>query len=206
MTRRERRLLMTLRPIEAQVAPKILEKELESALEEPNVGLTLPLNAQAFRGLVKEQASCEMQASMLLNALETLAEFYQQDNHPIREMNWPKVHKEILKDVVKGVDYIGAWLTTVYRDGRIRPQNGNSVKAVSAASSFRALEDCRLRIMSKWSASYQQFIHQQSFEQSDPVAVMTLGITTTFILEVCRHLQKAGKHLEEIAYVFPARD
>jgi hypothetical protein len=181
-----------------------LKKELDAALEEPNVGLTLPLHAPSFRSLAKEQANCETQATSLVNALESLVDYYKQKNHPIRQMNWPMVHTEILEDASETVGYTSEWLTTVYRDGRIRPQKGNSVKAVTAASSFRTLEDCRLRMISKWSCCYKEFLQKQGFEGSDPVAVMALAKTTTFIHDLCRHLQKAGRHLEEVAYGFPA--
>jgi hypothetical protein len=39
----------------------------------------------------------------------------------------------------------------------------------------------------------------------NPFAIMTLGITTTSLLELCRNLQKkAGKNLEEVTCRFPA--
>ena len=180
-----------------------LKKELDSALAEPNVGLALPLHPESFRGLVAEQANCEMQAIMLMDALKKLAECYQQQGHPIRELNWPHVHKEILEDAACTTDGICEWLEDVYCDGRIRSQNGNSIKAVAAAASFRAFEDVRLRIIATWSSNYQYVISRNGFERSDPAAIMTLGITTTSILELCHHMQKAGKHLEEIAYRYP---
>lgn len=187
-----------------QVQCAKLKKELDSALAEPNVGLALPLHPESFRGLVAEQANCEMQAIMLMDALNILAGYYEQEGHPIRELNWPHVHKEFLEDTACTTERVCEWLKDVYRDGRIRSQNGNSVKAVAAAASFRAFEDVRLRIIATWSTNYQDFIKCNGFEGSDPVAIMTLGITTTIILELCRHMQKAGKHLEEIAYRYPA--
>jgi hypothetical protein len=181
-----------------------LKKELDSALAEPNVGLALPLHPESFRGLIAEQANCEMQVIMMMDALNKLAGYYQQEGHPIRELNWPHVHKEILEDAACTTDRVCEWLKDVYRDGSIRSQNGNSIKAVAAAASFREFEDVRLRIIATWSSNYQDFIKNNGFKGSDPVAIMTLGITTTHILELCRHMQKAGKHLEEIAYRYPA--
>jgi hypothetical protein len=108
-----------------------------------------------------------------------------------------------LQEAAESMESICARLQTVFVDGRIRAQRGNSVKAVNAASSFRALEDVRLKIVSDWSDSFQAFVNQNGFEASDPAAIMTLGITTTVILELCRHMQMAGKNMEEIAHRFP---
>jgi uncharacterized membrane protein YgaE (UPF0421/DUF939 family) len=182
-----------------------LRKELDSALEEPNMGLSLSLHPHSFRGMIREQSSCEVQALMMLHALNRLAGYYQEEGHPIREIvNWPQIHRTFLQDTTATMGRVCDWLTTVYPDGRIRAQNGNSVRAVAAASSFRGFEEVRLRIISEWSRNYQEFVKQQGFEKSDPIAIMTLGITTTFILELCRHMQLAGKHLEEVAYRYPA--
>jgi hypothetical protein len=167
--------------------------------------LSLPLHPKSFRGLVANESSSERQAALLYNALNKLAGYYQQVGHPIRELssNWPHVHTVFLQEAADNMESICAWLQTVFVDGRIRAQRGNSVKAVNAASSFRALEDVRLKIVSDWSDSFQAFVDQNGFEASDPAAIMTLGITTTVILELCRHMQKAGKNMEEIAYRFP---
>lgn len=182
-----------------------LSSELNSAIGEPSLGLGIPLHPASFRGLVANEKHTERQAGLLCNALEKLAEFYQQGDHPIRDMssNWPHVHTVFLQDAADSMEHICTWLDTVFVDGRIRAQRGNSVKAVNAASSFRSLEDVRLKIISEWSDSFEAFVHQNGFEDSDPHAIMTLGITTTVILELCEHMQKAGKNMEEIAYRFP---
>jgi hypothetical protein len=181
--------------------------ELASGLEEPNVGLYLPLASEAFRGLVKEQAACETQVTLLLQAFRKLGEYYHEEGHPIRDMNWPHVHTNFLEDVSATFQDICEWLEAVFPDERLRAQCGNSVKAVSAAASFRSLEEVRLRIIATWSETYKEFVHSsKGFEQADPVVIMTLAITTTFILELCHHLQKCGKHLEAITHQFPAMD
>jgi uncharacterized membrane protein YgaE (UPF0421/DUF939 family) len=182
-----------------------LSIEINSALAEPSLGLTLPLHPESFRGLVANESSSERQAALLCNALNKLAGYYQQGGHPIRELssNWPHVHTVFLQEAAESMESICARLQTVFVDGRIRAQRGNSVKAVNAASSFRALEDVRLKIVSDWSDSFQAFVNQNGFEASDPAAIMTLGITTTVILELCRHMQMAGKNMEEIAHRFP---
>ena len=180
-----------------------LKKEIDSALAEPCLGLALPLHPESFRGLVLHESSSEMQAALLCNALNKLAGYYQKEGHPIRESDWPHVHTVFLKEAANNMETICQWLNAIFADGRIRAQRGNSVKAVSAVSSFRSLEDVRLKIVSDWSASFSLFVSQNGFEGSDPVAIMTLGITTTVILELIRHMQKAGKNMEEIAYRFP---
>jgi len=179
-----------------------LKNEIDSAIAEPSLGLSLPLHAQSFRGLVVNESSTEIQSRLLCDALNKLADYYQQEGHPVRELssNWPT---EILQEAAENMDIICQWLESVFVDGRIRAQRGNSVKAVSAASSFRTLADVRLKIMSNWSASFHTFVNQNGFKGSDPESIMTLGITTMAILELCRHIEKAGKNIEEIAYRFP---
>jgi uncharacterized membrane protein YgaE (UPF0421/DUF939 family) len=179
-----------------------LKKEMDSSLAEPVLGLNLPLHPESFRGLVVNESSTEMQSALLCTALSKLAIYYQEDGHPIREWG-PSAHTQFLEVAHSNLDCICEWLGGVFVDGRIRAQRGNSVKAVSAASSFRMLEDARLEIVSNWSASFQAFVEHNGFEGSDPVAIMTLGITTTVILDLCKYLQKAGRNLEEIAYRFP---
>jgi hypothetical protein len=181
-----------------------IKDEIDAAIVEPNVGLALPIHTESFRGLVNNQQNCELQAAMFLNALNQLSKYYLQEGHPIREINWPSLHTRFLQDASQSVTQECLWLMSVFHDGRIRAQGGSSVKAVSAAASFRSLEDVRLKIIAEWSTNYEDFISLEGFERSDPVAIMTLGNTTSIILELCRHLQKAGKNLEEIAYRFPA--
>lgn len=181
-----------------------MKKEIDAAMAEPNVGLALPLQPEAFRALVVHQASCSMQASMLLDAMETLSKYYQQEGHPVRQMNWPRVHTQFLLEASDATENACNWLKTIFPDGRIRAQGGNSVKAVFAAASFRNFEDVRLKVVADWSVNFQNFVDSNGFESSDPSSVMTLGLTTTHILQLCRHMQKAGKNIEEIAYMFPA--
>lgn len=181
-----------------------LKKELESGLREPLMGLSLPLNPEAFRGLAQQQGECVMYASLLAHALQLLSKYFQKDGHPIRQVNWPHLHTEFLGDTLLEAENACDWLQSVFPDGRLRPQAGNSVKTVTAAASLRSFQDVRLNIIAKWSENYSRFLKEKGLESSDPVAVMTLGITTTYILEICRHLQKAGVHVESIAHNFPA--
>jgi len=192
----------SLKKLKAESAK--LKAELESGLREPLMGLSLPLNAESFRGMVKEQGECVLYGTLLVKTLKELAKYYKQDGHPMREMNWPHLHTEFLTNALKKSEYTCEWLKSACPDGRLRPQNGNSVKTVMAAASFRGFSDVRLESIAKWSENYSQFLREKGLESSDPVAVMTLGISVTYILEICRHLQKAGSHVEYIAHNFPS--
>ncbi|CAJ1952947.1 unnamed protein product [Cylindrotheca closterium] len=182
-----------------------LSNEIDSAIAEPSLGMGQRLQADSFRRLVRQQRSCERQAALLCNTLSKLAQYYLLGEHSIRDSfsKWAHVHRTTLLEASAMMDSICCWLESVFADGRIRAQEGNSVKAVNAASTFRSLEDVRLKIVSDWSKSFDDFVQHNGFEESEPEAVMTLGITTTTILELCRHMQEAGKNIEEIAYHFP---
>lgn len=177
-----------------------LKTELESGLDEPHVGLSLPLDAISFRGLVKTLADCEFQSFLLLKGFQQLVEKCKMDDSPLRELDWPHVYNTFLTEASKKTEYTCGWLRLAYPDGRLRPQDGNSVQAVTAAASFRGFEDVRLHTISKWSDYYSRVAQSDC----DPLAAMMLGITTTYFLELCRQLQKAGRHVEQIAHRFPA--
>uniref|UniRef100_A0A7S4RJA5 Integral membrane bound transporter domain-containing protein n=1 Tax=Ditylum brightwellii TaxID=49249 RepID=A0A7S4RJA5_9STRA len=187
-----------------QIQSSKLKKEIDSSIEEPHVGLSTPLHPESFRGIVREQFNSEIQAFILIDSLKELAGHYQQEGHPAREFNWPHFHTELLQGISETLDYICKWLETTFPDGRLRPQNGNSMKAITAAASFRSLEDVRLQSISKWSNNFQQFLSVEGFDTSDPEAIMTLGITTDCLLELCLRMQKAGRHVEEIVHHFPS--
>ena len=182
-----------------------LKKELDPGLQEPSLGLSLPLNSESFRGLAKEQGDCEVQALLLIKSLKALAKLYQEPNHPIRKLNWPRMHTKFLKDAVDRIDNACEWLKAAYPDGRLRAQRGNSVKAVTAAASFRGFEDVRIRTIKKWTDNYHQFTVLKESDMPDPASIMALGTSSTMsILELCRRLQKAGRHVEDVAHHFPA--
>ena len=182
-----------------------LSKELESGLNEPNLGLSMPLHPEVFRGLAKHFSNCEVQAMVLLKELKNLGIYYKEEGHPIRKMNWSCVHARFLQDAFITLDHACKLLEDIYPDGRLRAQHADSVKSVTAAASFRAMEDVRLRTISEWSHHYLDFTQKKEFQGSDPSSVMTIGNATMCILELCHLLQKAGKHVEEIAHHFPTR-
>lgn len=181
------------------------KKELQSGLDEPHVGLSLTLHPESFRGLAAAFGDCEVQALLLVKGLKKVAPYYQEEGHPIRELKWPKVHAQFLHDASERSRHVCEWLKTAYPDGRLRAQQGNCVTAVFAAASFRGFEQVRLATISRWSNNYLEFIQEKGLDQSDPLAVMTLGVITTIILEICRHLETTGKCLETIAHNFPCK-
>ena len=181
-----------------------LKIELESGIDEPHIGLSIKLNASAFRALVNSLSDCENQTFLLLKAFKSLAIWIQDERHPIRNIQWTSDYIDFIQQTLLQLDSSCEWLKSAFPDSRLRPQRGNAVRAVAAAASFRSLDDVRLEIISKCSVMYSQYIHKAGLSSSDPVAVMTIGITTTYILELCRHLQKAGSNVESITYEFPA--
>jgi len=194
-----------------------LKKELDSGLDEPHVGFSLKLNPKAFRGLSRQIADCEVQAILILKSFQTLARYYRNERHPLRHTAWPELHAEILRDIARVSGTCRDKLVAAYPDGRLRPQGGNAVRAVIAASSLREFQDVRLRALAGWSDIYASTIESSAVvhvpgdasttsddEEIDPVSIMTISITTTMILDLCRSIQLAGKHVEDIAHTFPA--
>jgi hypothetical protein len=79
-------------------------------------------------------------------------------------------------------------LTDTYPDGRLRPQDGITLKAITAAASFRDFYDVRLDIVRSWSEFYQQINYQQVFQDDygphcpEPNETIVIGTSTSFIL------------------------
>lgn len=186
-----------------------MKKELESGLQEPHVGLSLQLDPEGFRGLAKEQGDCEIQALLLLKSMRQLADFCREEGHPIREMNWPAVQTKFLRDLFEKTAYACEWLQAAFPDGRLRPQDGNAVMAVTAGATFRGFEDSSLRTISGWSDTYSTYLQQvhggvyTASDDQDIRSIMTSGVTTTCIIELGRHMMNSGSCMEKIAQKFP---
>eukprot|EP00581_Thalassiosira_minuscula_P029612 CAMPEP_0183780858 /NCGR_PEP_ID=MMETSP0739-20130205/57346_1 /TAXON_ID=385413 /ORGANISM="Thalassiosira miniscula, Strain CCMP1093" /LENGTH=745 /DNA_ID=CAMNT_0026023905 /DNA_START=224 /DNA_END=2461 /DNA_ORIENTATION=- len=184
-----------------------LKKELESGIDEPNMGLSMALHPGGFRGLSLELCECELQSLLLLKSLQKTASFYHQADHPMKKkMNWPGVHAEFLDDISSKSESACRWLEYAFPDGRLRPQQGNTLKSVTGAAAFRQIEEVRLRIIEGWSRNYaldQEEWRKTPAQSRDPVAMMALGITTTHILELCRRYQAAGRYVEMVVQNFP---
>ena len=117
-------------------------------------------------------------------------------------MNWSCVHARFLQDVFITLDHACKLLEVIYPDGCLRAQQADSVKSVTAAASFCAMEDVRLRTIPEWSHHYLDFTQKKEFHGSAPSLVMAIGNATMCILELCHLLKKSGKPVEEIAHHF----
>ncbi|KAL7576594.1 hypothetical protein ACA910_018082 [Epithemia clementina (nom. ined.)] len=198
-----------------------LKNEIESGLAEPRVGLSLELDGKSFRGISVEVSGCEAQAAILVQsfqsfmdefnsskggALPTTATPHLPARHPLSSVLSLQVN--ILGHIHRVTEATRNKLDLAYPDGRLRPQSSNAVRSVLAASCLRELQDVRLRALSDWAAIYVQSIRNDQNENSGvaqpAVAIMTLSVTTTVILDLCRHLQDIGRHVESIAHKFPS--
>jgi uncharacterized membrane protein YccC len=171
----------------------ILRTELPSALNEPYFGFSQRLDSDSLTGMVKGICATEVQTSLLVSSLQKLDK--------------PQAYASFLKVATSQMENCLDALKDAFPDGHLRPQCDNtSLVAIAAASSFRGFADARLEIISSWSVYYQDFCGSKgaNVECSNPNEILTLGLTTSFILEFCRHLQDAGKNLEVYATKFPS--
>lgn len=181
----------------------ILRTELPSALNEPYFGFSQRLDSGSLTGMVKCICETEIQTSLLVSSLEKLDTnlFF------FRQLNWPHAYASFLKAATSQMENCLDALKDAFPDGRLRPQCDNtSLVAIAAASSFRGFADARLEIIASLSVYYQDFFRSKgtNVERSNPHEILTLGLTTSFVLEFCRHLQDAGKNLEVYANKFPS--
>eukprot|EP00980_Cylindrotheca_fusiformis_P006733 scaffold1400_cov137-Cylindrotheca_fusiformis.AAC.11 len=120
---------------------------------------------------------------------------------------WFRAYSGFLHIAAKQMNSCNKHLKDAYPDGRFRPQNQNTLKAILAASSFRDFHDVRFDIVSEWSG----YCQRTGFREYDdtgtdlvrPDRLPILGITTSFLLEMCRHLQQAGLKMEWYIQTFP---
>ena len=179
-----------------------LKKELKSGIDEPNFGLSLRLDAENFRGLTARIQSVQVQARLILQSIQEVIHCYKTKNHPIRKTKWPLMHARFLQDTALTTENSCERLLAVFPDGHLRPQSSNALESIIAASSFRMFQDVRLRIMVDWDSLYYESVEHVE-GNVDPVAVISVSVATTYILEFCRYLQCTGKCVEGIARSFP---
>ena len=184
----------------------ILRTELPSALNEPYFGFSQRLDSGSLTGMVKGICEADIQTSLLVSSLEKLQKNFQNDCFFFRKLNWPHAYASFLKVVTLQMGNCLAAMKDAFPDGRLRPQCDNGLMANAAVSSFRGFADARHEIIASWSIYYQDFIRSKNanIECSNPNEILTLGLTTSFVLEFCRHLQDAGKNLEGYANKFPS--
>jgi uncharacterized membrane protein YgaE (UPF0421/DUF939 family) len=192
--------------MEVKSTSAILRIELPSALTEPYFGFSQRLDSGSLTGMVKGICEADIQTSLLVSSLEKLQKDLQNDCFFFRKLNWPHAYASFLKLVTLQMENCLAALKDAFPDGRLRPQCDNSLMANAAVSSFRGFADARHEIIASWSIYYQDYIRSKSanVECSNPNEILTLGLTTSFVLEFCRHLQDAGKNLEGYANKFPS--
>ena len=192
-----------------------LKRELKAGVGEPHVGFSLHLDSKSYLGFSVEISDCASQAALLLLSFQNISqdsnlhcydEEYNQSKRVLRHTStWLA---EFMGQVFRVTEFAWQKLKAAYPDGHLRPQGGNAVRAVLAASSLREFQDVRLQIMSDWSTIYAKAMENNRNEYEDvhtpAVAIMTLSVSTSQILELCRHLQTAGRHAEAIAHGFPA--
>lgn len=182
-----------------------LKTELGSALLEPYFGFSQKLHAQSINGMVSEIGESETQALLLVKALKMVAQYTEHSEASraggIALKGWPSAYASFLDRAGKQMDIVCQDLSAAYPDGFFRPQNGNTLRAITAAAAFRDFRDVRLSIITSWSEEFQESAGNESL--LDPNELIVMGITTSFILELCRHLQLAGRNMEWAAAHFP---
>jgi uncharacterized membrane protein YgaE (UPF0421/DUF939 family) len=195
-----------------KAASSTLKKELQSALMEPYFGFSQKLHAQSLNGMVSEICEVEVQSLLLVNALKKISTYKHNERADSAGTtpDLPHAYATFLDKASQQMDECCKNLTDTYLDGRLRPQDGNTLKATTAAASFRDFYDVRLDIVRSWSEFYQQINYQQLFQDDsgthcpEPNETIVIGTTTSFILELCRHLMHAGEKMERYTETFPA--
>jgi len=181
-----------------------LKTELSSALLEPYFGFAQKLHAQSVTGMVSEMCESQTQALLLVKALKMVADYNvlsKQESESSLQKSWPRAYATILDMAGKQMDAVCQDLLVAFPDSRFRPKDGNTLRAITAAASFRDFRDVRLKITTVWSELFQEYSGNTGID--DPNEFIVMGITTSFILEFCRHLQLAGRKMEWSAGHFP---
>jgi hypothetical protein len=197
---------------QAKAVSSTLKKELSSALLEPYFGFSQKLHSQSLNGLVNEICEVEVQSYLIVEALKNICN---RNDSTITMHDCPRVYFNFLEKVSVQMEHCCDHLAEAYPDGRLRPQEGNTLKAITAAASFRDFHDVRFDIVSSWSENCRRVstkcstgdvctAEDHSTTTIDPNETIVLGIATSFLLELCRHLQDAGMKMETYAQRFPA--
>eukprot|EP00978_Attheya_sp_CCMP212_P016057 scaffold41796_cov51-Attheya_sp.AAC.2 len=197
--------------LDAQVSMTKANNELQSAVNEPCLGLSHPINQSLWISLMGEEMQCNTQMQALTEAIKSLSEFYlnRSDPLPLMRWGWPALYKDMVEQVVEQLSVCCSRLDGAFPDGQIQPQNQNLIKANQATAAFRDFEDVRLNILAIWSKRYRSFLqshHQQDgvTYQVDSLRVMIrLGLIASIVIELCRNLENTGRSLEAITREFP---
>jgi hypothetical protein len=202
----------TLAPILSELRDSVkstaneIQKELPSALLEPYFGFANKLDPPSLSGLLKEIQACVSQVEALVVSLKAVEEHHStQESLVFQEIDWTQAYASSLGILSSQMDTSCHALCQAFPDGRLRPQRGAcsspALRAITAAASFRDFRDVRFQVISIWGSNFQQLKNLQGpFEMEE---TLLLGITTSSMLELARHLQLAGKDLEAYAKTFP---
>lgn len=189
---------------EVSTTSAILKTEVQYALLEPYFGFSHRLHPQAMNGLVSELRDVETKVYLLIKALKYVLSLRKgADRGKLIQQQYlmSTTYSKFLQSVHKQLDESCEDFKKAFPDGRFHPQDGNLVLAITAAASFRDFRDIRFRIISNWSELLQKPIISSA---TDPEILIVWGMATSFILEICRHLQLAGKKIELATAHFPA--
>lgn len=182
--------------------------ELPSAFLEPHFGFANRLDTPSLSGLSSHLQAIVTQADFLTAALKRIQELHDAQESPVfQEIDWTQAYATALGLVNAQMQTSCQALSQAFPDGRLRPQTKHSAfNASTAAATFRDFGDVRYQVISNWAHSFQQYQTENGHDSNNVVElreILLLGITTSYILELAKHLQSAGKNLEEYARTFP---
>jgi hypothetical protein len=192
--------------LEAQVSMTKATDELQSAVNEPCLGLSHPVNQSLWISLMGEEMQCNKQMQALTEAIKSLSEFFLNRSDPLPLMRWNALYRDMVNQVVEQLSVCCSRLDAAFPDGQIQPQNKNLIQANQATTAFRDFEDVRLNILAIWSKRYRLFLqsHQGVTYERDSLRVMIrLGLIASIVIELCRNLENTGRSLEAITREFP---
>lgn len=186
----------------------IIKKELPSAFLEPYFGFANRLDHSSLTGLFTELQGCNTQADSLTAALNQIKEMHAtQQSIVFQEIDWTQAFATSLGLVSAQMQISCEALKQAFPDGRLRPQTQHSASdASTAAATFRDFVDIQYQVISIWTSNFQQFHTEKKSTAPANVSeleeILLLGITTSYIMELSKHLQLAGKELDAYARTF----
>jgi uncharacterized membrane protein YgaE (UPF0421/DUF939 family) len=157
-----------------------------------------------------------MQSASALDNAGAVHDYYRENRNSLPKidlqdhssnLDWFRAYSAFIQIASEQMKICQTNLEDAYPDGRFRPQNQNTLKAILAAASFRAFHDARFSIVSEWSRYCRRIGFRENGDTDTyllrPDRLPMLGITTSLLLEMCRHLQEAGLKMELYIQTFP---
>jgi hypothetical protein len=200
---------------QARQRMNVQNTEIAGALDEPILGFSLAMKKSAWVGLVRQESECEVQLRLLLNEVQSLHELYAQGTkekcHIFQRLDWPSSVADMIELAVKQLRKCNRELKAAFPNGRMQQQGGNSFEATRAVSCFKDFEHVGQEILEVWSVHYYNWLQikenliessSTQEEQDSLVLIVSQCMTTSILLEICRHLQNTGRNLEAIVCEF----